>query len=246
MTRREAQDVLLLSRPGRIGPEEPQMAEALRMAREDAELGAWYERHLAFQAGVTRSLRQLEPPPELKERLLARRRIVRPALWRRVPAWLAAAAAIVLLAALGSFWLQSRTPDRFADFQDRMLRYALREYGMDVTTNDMRAVRQFMTSKGAPADYVLPRGLESVQLAGGGFLRWRNHPVAMVCFERPDRQMLYLFVLDREAVRTPPGPTPQVSAFNRLAAATWSRGRLAYVLAGPVEPDFLRKYFPAD
>ena len=59
-------------------------------------------------------------------------------------------------------------------------------------------------SRGAPADYDVPRGLERLQLTGGGRLTWRSNPVAMVCFDRGDKQMLFLFVMKRSAVKDPP------------------------------------------
>ena len=82
---------------------------------------------------------------------------------------------------------------------------------MDLVTNDMRQIRQFMAQRGAPADYHVPRGLERLQLTGGGRLTWRNNPVSMVCFDRGDKQMLFLFVMKRSAVKDPPPKTPRVA-----------------------------------
>ena len=42
---------------------------------------------------------------------------------------------------------------------------------------------QFLASKGAPANYKITGGLAKLELAGGGFLRWRSNPVSMVCFK---------------------------------------------------------------
>jgi hypothetical protein len=66
----------------------------------------------------------------------------------------------------------------------------------------------------------------------------------MVCFDKGLKQMLFLFVLDRSAVKDPPPPTPQLAQVNQLAAASWTDGDKAYLLAGSPEPDFLRKYAP--
>jgi hypothetical protein len=237
----EAKQILLLYRPGSADAHDPQIAEALALLPHDPELEHWYEQHCAFQTAVRRKLRAIEVPAELRARILARQKTVSLPVWWRNPVWLAAAAAIVLLIGLGGLLVRPRTPDTFADFQGRMVRTALREYRMDLETNDMQQVRQLMATGGAPSDYVLPKGLEILQLAGGGLLRWRSKPVAMVCFNRSTNQMLYLFVLDRAAVKDPPPTTPRVANLSRLQTASWTKDERTYFLAGPEESD-LRKY----
>ena len=123
-----------------------------------------------------------------------------------------------------------------------MVSGALREYGMDIKTNDMRVVRQELASRGAPADYVVPRGLGRLRLTGGGRLTWRSNPVGMVCFNRGDNQMLFLFVLKRSALKDPPPATPRLAKVNELLTASWTQGDETYVLAGPEEADFVQKY----
>ncbi len=238
MTSAEAKQILLLCRPGTSDLHDPEAAQALELAREDADLGRWYEEHCTFQTAMRRKLRQIEAPADLKARILAQRKIVPLPVWWRSPRWLAAAAAVVLFAGVLAVVIRPHAPDRFANFQARMVGAALREYAMDLKTNDMRQVRQFLATKGAPADYVVPQGLERLPLTGGGFLRWRNHPVSMVCFDRGGGQMLYLFVLDRSAVQDPPPATPQLADLPKLQVASWTRDGRTYLLAGPKEPDF--------
>jgi len=237
----EAKDILLVYRPGPGDGGDSQVGEALALTRKDPGLGRWFEEHCAFQAAMRDRFRQIQAPGALKDRILAQQAIVCAPVWWRNPLW-QMAAALVLLIGLAGVWLKPRTPDRFSDYQARMVRSALREYRMDLVTNSMPQVRQFMASKGAPADYVLPRGLERLQLTGGGLLRWRNQPVAMVCFDRGDNQMLFLFVMDKSAVGDSPPETPQVTKVNKLLTARWSRAGKTYLLAGPEEADFARKY----
>ena len=169
-------------------------------------------------------------------------KILRPRFaWRQPVLW-ALAASVVLVCALAGLWLKPSGQDPLAQFQARMVGSALREYRMDLVTNDMRQVRQLMAKGGAPADYVVSPGLEKLQLTGGGLLRWQNHPVAMVCFDRGDNQMLFLFVLDRTALPNPPPATPRLAKVNQLMTASWTQGDKTYVLAGPEEADFARKY----
>jgi hypothetical protein len=242
----EAREILLLYRPGTADAAEPQMAEALGLARQEPELGRWFEQHRAFQKAMRAGFRQIEVPAHLKASLLiqkpAQRTFLTPQVWWRRPVWLTSAAAVVLLLGLAGAWLRPRTPDRFANYQSRVVGAAQLAYRMDVVTNDMQQVRQFLASRGAPADYNLTRGLEHLQLTGGGRLTWRSNPVTMVCFDRGDKQMLFLFVMKRSAVKDPPPKTPQLAKVRQMLAARWTQGDNTYVLAGPDEADFIKKY----
>jgi hypothetical protein len=56
-----------------------------------------------------------------------------------------------------------------------------------------------------------------------------------MCYNRGDDQMLFLFVIDRAALRNPPPPPDRArrSVMNRLTTLSWTEGDRAYVLAGP-------------
>lgn len=242
MNRAEARQVLVLYRPGSADDRDPEIAAALDLVRQDAELRTWFEQHCAFQTAMRAKFREVAPPLELKDRILAQQKIVRPSFQQRPLVWLAAAAVVLAVIGLAIFWTRPANPDRFANYMARMVRTALREYRMDLVTNDMRQVRQFMATNGAPADYSVPKGLAELQLTGGGLLRWRSNPVAMVCFNRGDNQMLYLFVMQRAALKDPPPPTPQLSKVSKLVTLSWSQADKIYILAGPEESEFARKY----
>ncbi len=246
MTSSEAREILLLYRAGTADAADTEMAEALALARQDPELGRWFEQHHAFQKAMRAGFRQIEVPAHLKASLLiqkpAQRTFVTPQVWWRRPVWLTAAAAVLLVLGLIGAWLKPRVPDRFANFQSRMVGAAQLAYRMDLETNDMQQVRQLMASRGAPADYDVPPALEHLRLTGGGRLNWRSNPVAMVCFDRGDKKMLFLFVMKRSAVKDPPPKTPQLAKVRQMLVASWTLGDNTYVLAGPEEADFLKKY----
>jgi hypothetical protein len=242
MTTAEAKRILLLHRPWLGTPTSAETAEALCQVERDVELKLWWENHLACQLDLRAKLRELPVPAHLKTALLAERKVIRPEFWQRPAVWLAAAAACALLIGVAGLMLQPRVPDRFTDFRSRMVRSALRQYSMDIVTNDMPSVRQFMAARGAPADYSLPPGLARLSLTGGAALKWRSTPVAMVCFDRGDQEMLYLFVMDRAVAKDAPPATPHLEKVNKLMTVSWSEGDRAYVLAGPDETDFAGKY----
>jgi hypothetical protein len=64
----------------------------------------------------------------------------------------------------------------------------------------------------------------------------------MVCFNRGDNEMLFLFVVKRAALHDPPPATPRVHTIRDLAAAHWTSGDNVYILAGPAEEDFEKRY----
>lgn len=142
---------------------------------------------------------------------------------------------VVLLLAIAPLWNQREAPNRFADFAARMTGMVQREYRLDVESSDMQAVRGYMQQRGSPGDFKVPPELEQVALAGGGFVRWRNQPVSMVCFRRPDQRMVYLFVMNRSAVLDPPPYAPITSTDRGLVTTSWTEGDRVYLLARPAD-----------
>ena len=81
MNSSEAREILLLYRPGTADAAEPQMAEALEMARQNSELGHWFEQHRAFQKAMRAGFQQIEVPAHLKISLLTQK----PAQQKSIP-----------------------------------------------------------------------------------------------------------------------------------------------------------------
>jgi hypothetical protein len=246
MTVHEAKTVLLRYRPGTDDVDDPEVAQALDFAREDPELKRWLEHEQACQVAIRSKLRGITAPQDLKQKLLAEPKVLRPDFRRSRTLLIAAAALVVLSVVAALVWNRPDTSPRFAQFQSRMVSTVLRQYRMDVATNDMAAVRGHMAKNGAPSDYVMTPGLERVPLAGGGFLRWQGNPVSMVCFYRrqtpQDTAMLYLFVMRKSALKGPPSATPQIQKIKGMSTLSWTEGENIYMLAGPEEPGFAEKY----
>lgn len=243
MTQEEAKKILGTWRANERASH-PEVAEALDLAGRDPELRQWFEQQRAFHSAMREKFQQIEVPAGLKDRILAEKKIIRPQFFGRTPAWSVAAASVALLLGLVGLWWKSQPPptDRFSDYQARMVRTVLREYRMDLITNDLAQIRQFQTTNGAPADYVLTPGLQRLTLTGAGVLHWQNHPVSMVCFDRGDKEMVFLFVISRSALKRAPSATPEWGKVNKLVTFSWSEGDKIYLLAGPEDPEFQRKY----
>ena len=245
MTPAEAKEILLLYRPGTCDAEDPEVIQALAVARENPDVARWFDQHCAFQNALRTRLRQIEVPAHLKSLVLANvrnARIIPLPTPSRAPLWLAAAACLLLLAVAG-VWTHPRTVNNYSNFQARVVSTALRDYRMDIVTNEMGEVRRYLASQGVPADYEVPPRLSRLKLTGAGALRWRSNAVAMVCFNRGDNQMLFLFVVNRKAIKDAPPEKPQVGRQQDYFAVRWSRGDKTYLLAGPQEANFLQKYY---
>lgn len=76
MTPREAKTLLAARRPNGADDADPALAEALGVSRHDSETDAWARSERLFDQQVASKLRQVMPPLDLKERILAGRRII--------------------------------------------------------------------------------------------------------------------------------------------------------------------------
>jgi hypothetical protein len=242
MTREQAQEILLLHRAaGRSNEKDAEMAEALRMAASDSELGRWLEQHREFQADVEKQIRAIAPPDDFKLRILAGVKVTdqKRSFLHRHQVW-AIAAAIVVLFALSDWLLSGNRDDRsFANFRSRMSEFAVRSYQMDIVTNSGPAVRQFLASQGAPADFVLTPGLDKLPVKGGGRLSWQNQPVAMMCFSLTDNETAFMFVMDRSGIAKEPTEI-EVTPGKNLSSVAWTKNGRVYLLAAVERPEVLQ------
>jgi hypothetical protein len=242
VTSEQAKLVLRLYR-SRRDLEDPELSAALAQADRDPELQKWFEQHCALQRKLRNQLANLPVPQNLREAIIAGRKVARPAVWQK-PAWLAAAAMIAVLIGIGALWLRPDPFERFDLYHSRIVSTVWREYQMDIRTNDLGVIRMYLARNRAPADYVLPRGLERLSATGAGKLKWGNEPVSMVCFDRGDNQMMFLFVMNRHALKGEPGQKAEVSKVSQFQTVSWSDEINTYVLAGPEDPAFRSKYGP--
>jgi len=241
----QAKEVLLLYRPGTSDAEDPEVIEAMSVARQDPDLAKWFSQHQKFQLAMRAKFREIPAPERFKVSLRARNKIVQPVVFWQHPTWMAAAAIFIALLSLSVVWLRPSLPDRFSNYRENMVSSVQREYVMDIATNDPAVLRQFIANRGAPANYSLTAGLNGLPLQGGGLLRWRGNPVSMVCFDRGGGSTLFLFVTKRSSIKDAPKQEPaaaQLAQVDGLMTASWSQGDNTYVLAGPGEAGFAQKY----
>ncbi len=219
-----------------------EMAEAVSQANQDPELMEWFLEQQRFNKVVGDGLRDIPVPHLLKERIMAAQKPIIP-LWRKHLLKFAAAAAVVGLLTVAMVWLPGgKEETTFAGFQNRMVGFALREYRMDIVSEDAEAIRQFLQKQGAPSDYTLPLTITSLRPMGGARLSWQGRPVAMLCYKLGKSDTAYLFMVKQ-------GDISGNKTFDRtalfglskgLTTASWQRGDTIYFLAAPIPESELK------
>ena len=178
MNSRAAQEILIACRPGSADLHTVEAKAALEQVERDPALQEWWIRQKAFQQRTRESFRQLPIPAALREQILARAKIIEVPWWRKT-GFLSAAAAVVILAVAVAVFRNPAPPHPLPIFRSRMVGNVLRQYSMDIETNDMRVIRSFLQQERAPSDYALPPGLARRPAMGAGVLSWQDRRVSM-------------------------------------------------------------------
>jgi hypothetical protein len=249
----EAKSRLLRYRPGTADDEDPQMAEALALAKSSPELAGWLEAQVARQNALRAKFQQIAPPAGLKEQIIAEHAAsVRAISPRKAMGPALAFLLLVLLGTMAVIWYQRgprESDNALGIYQNEMVRVALGGYAMDLVTNDTAAIRSYLAQNRAPANFTLPAKLQQATLLGCAVESWQGACVSLVCYRSgrplPPGQMndLWLFVADRKTVKNAPDTiAAQLARVNRLITATWTEGDQLYFLAEDGGEADLKRY----
>ena len=249
MNSRQAQEILLLYRPGSADAADTEMAQALEVARRDPVLSRWFEQHCAFQSAMRAGLRRIPVPEGLREQILSELPAqLSPNRRSRRVLVTAGLAALALVLGLGVFFSRPPREATFASYCERMVKFARRGYQMDLETNDLAAIRRYLAGTNGHGDAALPAGLarriQGTEPTGCAVLTWQAKPVSMLCFGKNGKTDLWLFVIDRPALPDgPENPQPRFAPVNTTMTASWSNAGRIYFLAGLGDEAALKRYF---
>lgn len=245
MNNQEAKLILQAYRLGGQDAADPQFQEALQQIKHDPDLAQWFAQQRAIETRVQAKLRAaLKAPAHLKDSLLAQRKIVRPIAWWRQPAWLAAAAALVLLGAMATIWLRPSKGLEFAAFSQAMAQSA-RQMTQHVSfeANDLAQIQQWLKDRDIDSNFDLPRALRGQSAGGCRVVDWNGQKVTLICFMLNGKDHVDLFVIDQTRFRDfTPSQTPEFKRVDGLMTATWTSGNKTYMLASSAQDTVIRKY----
>ncbi len=241
MTNEEAKFILSAYRPNGSDSGDAAFGDALRIAGEDPLLGAWFARSRGHDAAISEKLRQIAPPPGLREAILAGARASDPRGGSGMGwGWIAGLAAAAALA-IGVFSM--RAPVRPGAGTEGFAGFAV---------NDM--VSETHGGKGEPAGALVATlqtagarmpdasqiDFERLRDTGCRTLSFQGHPVLEVCFVR-DGSLFHLYMTPREPSRGAPAQGPSYVTLAAGAAALWSDSRFDYAVASTAGVGAIRR-----
>lgn len=242
MDNREAKMILSAYRANGADAADPFFAEALEQVRHDPELDRWFNEQRHFDQTMHQALQSIQPPQQLRERLLVNRRVVQinqPLGWwarlrSRPVAWMAMAASLLLVFTLTwMFYPKSSAPLTTAQLIQEVI--DLKESGkislgkMGGNPDDLRA---WLSQQGSPANFTIPSGLTALGGMGCQSFTIHGNKVSLVCFMLDRERMVHFFIVESRALDHPPKAEPSFHRRGRVTVATWSRDGLTYVLLG--------------
>ena len=244
MDKEQAKEILLSYRPGRDDTLDPQIVEALRLLDQDPELASWFAEQQRADEVIRARLRATPVPADLKQRILAEQKIVRPGfVWQR-PVLIAAAAAVIVLGIISLWAFRAAAGGGVSAYRAEMVRVVENGYTMSVRAENFDQLRQILTEKQWPSNFIVPEQLRNVTVVGGSALEWKGHKVALACMKDHSRG-LWLFVVSNAAFkRAPKSGTPRVQMVSTSPTAVWSQSGNTYLFTAQGDEAFLRKYLP--
>ena len=241
MSNEEAKFILHAYRPNGADANDPAFGAALEQAKNDPALGAWFAREQAHAAAVAQRLREIAPPPGLREAILAGGRATERAkpsrAFLRGP-WLALAACVALLLAVGvAVWPKSASSS-----------HALVAFALDDVVNGRhgghggpeKALQATLASDNVHLAHGLPVDFRTLAGTGCRTLSVAGHDVLEVCFVRNGAEFhCYIGRADEFTSDTSNGPT--FIERGALAAASWADARFRYVVVGAGSLDAVKR-----
>ncbi len=257
MNETEARLILQSYRPGLDDPEDPQFAEALRLAIENRELANWWEEERAFDQAMASQVAALPPPFGLKTRILAQAEAHAHAHAKaQVPAafrftrWMVglagAAAVLFLFVQVADVWRSrgAASSDLLPAYSSEMVSFVKVAPSLELMSPNLGVIMGWLRQAEAiPPD--VPANLALLDPMGCRVLSFRQHDVTLVCFDRGGGKLAHLFVVERSAL---PGLKPGAEVVFRQEGewmtATWTENDHAYMIAVEGDQEAAQHFLP--
>ncbi|MEM7147129.1 MAG: hypothetical protein AAF591_18580 [Verrucomicrobiota bacterium] len=249
MNKERAKFLLSAYRPDHGDQDDPELQEALALAREDEELREWLEDQMNFDRGMMERVRDVSPPAGLYQDILhgvgmslgeAEGAGVR--FWDRAVVRALAAVLVIGLFVGAMLWAPWRLEDRSDVYASLNCRDCAVEViddlhagvtRLDMRTAEVEEVRGFMRAAHTAG---LPVGegvdLAPVKLMGCKEIESRTGTVTIVCFRREGKlyHLATFEIRDGHGPEIPGADAPEMTHHGELLAAMWREGGVGRVL----------------
>ena len=181
---------------------DPIFHEALNQMESDSELRKWFEEQQDLDRTIREKLASIEPPADLRAKILAQIRGEKVRRFALPQVWLAAAACLVVGGIALFYSIRHGGPDRFQEFKTDAMAMVSAQGGpqLDLRTPDLAETQNYLRDHQAPYDEWLPNRLKSMETAGCRAFVWKDHPASLTCFRLPNGLLLHLVVISRDAM----------------------------------------------
>jgi hypothetical protein len=230
----EAKFILQGYRPNGADASDPAFTAALAQARHDPELRDWFAREQGFDRAVSAKLAEVPVPAGLREAILAGGRVTAPATarlawWRRPAGYLALAASVAVIFALGSAWWP-----KAAAAETELAAFALH----DVTNNpnhgghgaEAAALQAALTRPDMHLGHGLAIDDAALRQSGCRTVSFQGHDLLEVCFKR-DGVWFHCYIAQRsDFPAMAVAAVPQLVNQGSASIASWADSAHVFVV----------------
>lgn len=238
MKNEEAKEILSAYRPSGEDAADPAFEEALKQARRDPGLTAWFEAEREQDAALARLFQSLPVPEAGKQSLLAVARVKPQKKKHSFRFWpVAAAACLALAAAAGLLLVPHPRPAPELTLHEEgsvgmadLLGLAHAAMPLDFRGDSLPELRAWLRGRGAPAPETLPRSLASLAAIGCRvFSDDAGNAISLLCLKK-NGEVVHVFVTDGAARQALAIKKKTWVAQNGWSAYSWSDDVRAYVI----------------
>ncbi len=241
MNHHEAKFLLRARRPGGADAKDPVFAEALAETEKDPTLRAWLESEAAFDRTLAAKLREIQPPPGLRDAILAGSRASqRPLAWWKKPAWLAIAASIAVILTLTLRFRASGSSTQ------ALASYALQDLAVNSAEHagqrpELTELAARFTNTSVPLPGNIKVDAAELRRLGCRTLNFAGHEVFEICFKR-DGHWYHLYAANvHNFSHGPADAKALLTTQGRISSTAWKDGDFAYALVTDAGPEALRR-----
>ena len=243
MDKQEAKLVLQAFRPNDLDATQPAFTEALELAERDPELKKWWEAQQAFDRKVAAKLKEIAIPEDLRATIIAGRKIEQFRPQPQFSFWLAAAAVVAILCAVGtSQMIKALGPQPRSEYTAAILPLLNHDApALGMTSNNHDQVVAWLESRHAPTG-TLPAPMAGMPTVGCQKYFIHGHTVSLICFALAGGGIAHLFIVNQQALTDPPAKdSPEMGQVDGWSMAAWSDGQMSYMLVTQAGPDALKR-----